>query len=153
MVTTFASTTRIDAPIEVVWSVMTDHVRWARWGTSKKVTMAREGTPAPNGLGAIRAFHAGPMKVLEEVTHWDAPVEMRYRLNTKQLTKQYESVMRLRSEGDVTVLDWSSSFVPRVPGTTAIVRRIFSSACTGFAAGIKRESETEAAGGAGTTGA
>lgn len=144
--TTFASTTHIDAPVEVVWSVMTDHVRWAGWGTSKKVTMAREGTPAPNGLGAIRAFHAGPMKVLEEVTHWDAPVNMRYRLNSRQMTKQYESDMRLRAEGDGTVLEWSSSFVPRVPGTAPIVRRIFERACQGFAAGIKREAEAAAAG-------
>lgn len=144
--TTFASTTRIEAPVDVVWAVMTDHVRWARWGTSKKVTMAREGSPAPNGLGAIRAFHAGPMKVLEEVTHWDAPVNMRYRLNSRQMTKQYESDMRLRADGDATVLEWSSSFVPRVPGTAPIVRRIFERACQGFAAGIKRESEEQAAG-------
>lgn len=147
--TTFASTTRIEAPIDVVWSVMTDHVRWARWGTSKKVTMAREGTPAPNGLGAIRRFHAGPMKVLEEVTHWDAPVHMRYRLNTHQLTKAYDSDMRLRADGDTTVLEWSSTFEPRLPGTSGLVRRIFEGAVRGFAAGIKGEAEAEARAAAG----
>ncbi len=146
---TFASTTRIEAPVDVVWSVMTDHVRWARWGTSKKVTMAREGTPAPNGLGAIRCFHAGPVKVLEEVTLWDAPTHMRYRLNSKQFTRHYESDMRLRAEGDATVLEWTSSFSPLVPGTAGLVRRILESAVKGFAAGIAREAEAEAEAAAG----
>lgn len=141
---TFSSTTRIAAPIDVVFDVMTDHVRYARWGTSKRVTMDREGTPAPNGLGAIRCFHAGPMKVLEEVTGWEHPTRMTYRLNSHQLTKEYASEMVLHADGAITVLTWTSTFSPRVPGTTALVRRVYERAVTGFAAGIKAEAEAAA---------
>lgn len=142
--TTFSSVTRIAAPMHVVWSVMTDHVRYARWGSAKVVTIEREGSPAPNGLGAIRCFHAGPMKVREEVTAWDPPARMAYRLNSKQLTREYQSEMVLRDDNGLTVLEWSSTFVPRVPGTSAVVRRVYTSAVAKFAAGIKADAETQA---------
>lgn len=144
--TTFASSTSIDAPVKVVWSVMTDHVRWARWGSSKHVTLERLGVPSPNGLGAIRCFAAGPVKVREEVTAFEPPRRMAYRLNTKTMTTSYESDMVLVAGGAATVLEWSSTFVPRVPGTAWLVRRIFERAVRGFAAGIKAEAEAEAPG-------
>ena len=139
--TTFASVTRIAAPIEAVWAVMTDHARYARWGSAKQVTIERAGVPAPNGLGAIRCFHAGPMKVREEVIAWDEPTRMTYRLNSKQLTRRYESDMVLHDDNGVTVLEWSSTFVPRLPGTSRVVRRVYERAVAGFAAGIKAEAE------------
>lgn len=139
--TTFASSTRIAAPIEAVWAVMTDHVRYARWGSATRVTIERRGAPESNGLGAIRCFHAGPMKVREEVIAWDQPTHMTYRLNSKQLTRQYESDMVLHDDNGVTVLEWSSTFVPRVPGTSRVVRRVYERAVAGFAAGIKAEAE------------
>jgi uncharacterized protein YndB with AHSA1/START domain len=142
--TTFASATRIAAPPEIVWDVMTDHVRYAKWGSAKTVTIERPGLPSPNGLGAIRCFHAGPMKVREEVTTWEPPTLMAYRLNTKFLTKDYTSDMRLREDDGATVLEWSSTFVPMVPGTSAIVRRIYERAVSTFAAGIKAEAEAAA---------
>ncbi len=143
--TTFASSTRIAAPIEAVWAVMTDHVRYARWGSATRVTIERRGAPESNGLGAIRCFHAGPMKVREEVIAWDQPTHMTYRLNSKQLTRQYESDMVLHDDNGVTVLEWSSTFVPRVPGTSRVVRRVYERAVAGFAAGIKAEAEAAAA--------
>lgn len=142
--TTFASATRIAAPVEVVWAVMTDHVRYAKWGSAKTVTIDRPGTPPPNGLGAIRCFHAGPVKVREEVTGWDPPVRMTYRLNSTQLTKEYTSEMALRDDDGATVLEWSSTFVPRVPGTSAVVRRIYERAVAKFAAGIAADAEADA---------
>ncbi len=141
----FASSTRIDAPVEVVWAVMTDHVRWARWGTSTRVTIERPGVPSPNGLGAVRCFHAGPVKVREEVTAWEPPTHFAYRLNTRTLTKRYQSDMVLASTSDgATVLEWSSVLEPRVPGTGRLVRRVFEKAVRGFAAGIAREAAEEA---------
>ncbi len=142
--TTFASATHIDASPAAVWDVMTDHVRYARWGSAKTVTIERKGTPSPNGLGAIRCFHAGPMKVREEVTAWEPPTRMAYRLNSKQMTRTYTSEMVLREDGGGTVLEWSSTFEPRIPGTAALVRRIYERAVARFAAGIKAEAELTA---------
>jgi uncharacterized protein YndB with AHSA1/START domain len=135
--------TKIRAPREVVWSVMTDHVRYARWGRAKVVTMDRVGSPDPNGVGAVRAFHAGPSKVREEVVESEPPNRMVYRLVSGLPVRDYRSEMLLEADGEVTVLDWSSTFSPRIPFTGALLTRMMSTAVDGFAAGIKAEAETE----------
>jgi uncharacterized protein YndB with AHSA1/START domain len=140
----FSSVTKIRAPRDVVWSVMTDHVRYARWGRSKQVTMEREGSPDPNGLGAIRVFHAGPSKVREEVVALDPPARLVYRLVSGVPVRDYRSEMQLEEDGDVTVLTWTSSFAERIPLTGRFLTRMMSTAVDGFAAGIKAEAETEA---------
>jgi uncharacterized protein YndB with AHSA1/START domain len=137
----FASTTRIAAPLSTVWDVMTDHVRWARWGSASRVTIERAGVPAPNGLGAVRCFRSGPIKVFEEVTMWEPPVRMGYRLNTTTLVKEYSSIMALRDDNGATVLDWSSHLQPRFVGTGWLLRRVFGRSVAGFARGIAGEPE------------
>jgi len=142
---TFSSVTKILAPREVVWKVMTDHTRYARWGSAKTVTMERLGDPDPNGVGAVRAFHAGPSKVREEVVEFEPPVRMVYRLASGVPVRDYRAEMVLDEErtGDdvVTVLTWSSSFTPKLPLTGALLQRVMSRAVDRFAEGIKRESE------------
>lgn len=141
----FSSVTKILAPREVVWQVMTDHVRYARWGSAKTVTMERVGEPDPNGVGAVRVFHTGPSKVREEVVEFEPPVRMVYRLASGLPVRDYRSEMVLdeeRSGSDVvTVLTWSSSFTPRLPLTGGLLRRVMASAVDRFAEGIKRDSE------------
>ncbi|HEX7095306.1 MAG TPA: SRPBCC family protein [Acidimicrobiales bacterium] len=144
---TFSSVTKIVAPREVVWRVMTDHVRYARWGRAKTVTMERTGSPDPNGVGAIRVFHAGPSRVREEVVVYEPPVRMAYRLVSGLPVRDYRSEMVLEVDRDVTVLSWSSSFEPRIPFTGGMFTRLMARAVDGFAAGIKRESEQEASAG------
>jgi hypothetical protein len=140
----FSSVTKIIAPRDVVWNVMTDHVRYARWGRSKVVTIERVGSPDPNGVGAIRAFHAGPTRVREEVVEFEPPSWMAYRLVSGVPVRDYRSEMRLEADGDVTVLSWHSTFVDRIPLTGRLFTRMRSTAVDGFAAGIKADSEAEA---------
>ena len=140
----FSSVTKIRAPREVVWSVMTDHVRYAQWGRSKVVTMDKVGSPDPNGVGAIRAFHAGPSKVREEVIEFEPPERLVYRVVSGVPVRDYRSEMALEADGDVTVLTWSSTFSERIPFTGKLLTRVMSTAVDGFAAGVKADSEAEA---------
>ena len=137
----FATTIEIAASAEQVWEVMVDHGRYAKWSFAKRVTIETEGDPAPNGLGAVRVFHAGPISVREEVTEWEPHQRMSYRLLSEQLAKNYASDMVLTSNGHTTTLAWSSSLQPRIPGTGGLVKRIFHSAVQKFAAGIKVDAE------------
>jgi uncharacterized protein YndB with AHSA1/START domain len=140
----FSSVTKIRAPREVVWSVMTDHVRYAGWGRAKTVAMDAVGSPDPNGAGAIRVFHAGPSKVREEVVEFDPPERMVYRLVSGVPARDYRSEMRLEVDGDITVLTWTSTFSERIPLTGKLLTRMMSTAVDGFAEGIKSDSEAEA---------
>ncbi len=144
----FSSSTPVAAPRAVVWSVMTDHVRYGEWGRASKVVLEREGDPDRNGLGAVRVFHAGPMRTVEEVVEWDPPDKMAYRLVKGLPVRDYRAQMVLRDaasgEGPLTVLDWSSTFEPAIPGTGRLFEWFLARVLGDFAAGIKRAAEAEA---------
>ena len=146
---TFASTTRIAAPPEVVWPIMSDHVRYAAWGSAKRVTMDRVGSPDPNGVGAVRCFHAGPAKVREEVLEFEPPRRMVYRVASGLPVVDYRSEMVLEVDGAGSVLRWSSSFRPRVPRTGALLRTVMARAVARFAAGIADAAAAAAGSGSG----
>jgi hypothetical protein len=142
----FVSVTKIVAPRDVVWSVMTDHARYVNWTSASRVTMERTGAPEPDGVGAVRVFHTGPVRVREEVLEFEPLDRMVYRVVSGMPVRDYRSEMRLDDDGDVTVLTWSSSFEPRIPLTGGVLTRVMRGAVDRFAAGIK--SDAEAAGGA-----
>ena len=57
-----------EAPIEIVFDVLTDHRGYKRFAPLRAVKLEQEGTPAPNGVGAIRALHAVGPPIREQVT-------------------------------------------------------------------------------------
>lgn len=69
-----------DAPIERVWERYTDHRGWTRWARVGRVTLAREGTPTPDGVGCVRRIVTGGFAVEEEVTAFEPPRRMTYTL-------------------------------------------------------------------------
>jgi uncharacterized protein YndB with AHSA1/START domain len=148
MIQSFSSVTKIRAPQTVVWDVMTDHMLYARWTSARGVAMEQHGSPHPNGVGAIRVFDSGPLKVREEVLDFEPPTRMVYRLASGLPVRDYRSEMRLEADGEITVMTWSSSFEPRIPLTGRHFTRLMRGAVERFAQGIKDEAESRAAGGA-----
>src|SRR4051812_40886100 len=69
----------IDAPPDKVFARYTDHVGWSDWAKLGRVTLAKTGSPEPNGVGCVRVFHSG-IEVREEVVAFDPPRRMAYRL-------------------------------------------------------------------------
>jgi uncharacterized protein YndB with AHSA1/START domain len=70
-------------PIQKVWELLTDHESMSRWASTAagyKVTLDKEGASERNGKGAVRRVKLPGMTLLEEVVHFDAPVEMRYSI-------------------------------------------------------------------------
>lgn len=139
----FGSETRIRAPRERVFAVMTDHARYAAWGPSNRVDVDPQGDPPPNGLGAVRNFRSGPLTTREEVVAWEPPVRMAYRLVSGVPVRDYRSEMVLEEDGEHTVLRWSSTFRPVVPGTGWLFEKLMARAVDGFRQGIRRACEEE----------
>ena len=138
-------TRRIEAPLETVWEVMTDHHLYSRWTPARKVTLDKEGSPDRNGLGAVRVFHAGPFKTKEQITEWEPLTRMAYVITAGPPVRDFASELRLEDEGGATVLRWESQFAKLVPGTGRFFERVFSRAIDRMSAGIKEEAESRAA--------
>jgi len=100
---------RFPAPIETTFAALTDHVAFGK-AMHADVRVERAGTPAPNGLGAVRAVNARGLTVREEVVRWEAPRAMDYRVVGSPLLKNHLGELRLTPDGDGTQLDYRIRF-------------------------------------------
>jgi uncharacterized protein YndB with AHSA1/START domain len=117
-------TQEIEAPRQAVWDLYTDHAGWERWAGVKEVVLRQQGDPPPNGLGAIRVIRQAGLAIEEEVTGFDAPKRMTYRLTAGAPVRDYQGEVRFdETESGGTRVTWTVSFRPWIPGTGGLVRR------------------------------
>ena len=113
----------IAAPIERVWARYSDHVSWTEWARFGRVRLAREGVPAPNGVGAVRAISSAGVTVEEEVLSWDPPHRMTYRIVRGGLPiADHLGEVLFASENGGTRVTWRCQFTSRVPGLGGVFR-------------------------------
>ena len=102
---------RFAAPPEKVFAAITDHVGMQKWMPGSKITLDREGVPAPNGLGAIRRIRAGGLTILEEVVRFDPPREMQYKvLKAGPIIEHLGTIRVLPGDGGGSVIDYTIRF-------------------------------------------
>ena len=79
--TEFTLTRTTTAPIETVFDALTDHRAIADyvWAV-RRSTLDREGTPAPNGVGAVRRIEAVGPAIVEEIIEYQRPTGYAYKL-------------------------------------------------------------------------
>lgn len=103
------------APIETVWKLVSTVDTWPTWSRHKLARLEREGSPVPDGIGAIRVLGVDPAKPTkcnrEEVVAFDAPTHFGYKLLSGQPLDDYRSDVRLTAtpEGG-TRITWESRF-------------------------------------------
>ncbi len=100
---------RFDAPPERVFDAMTDHAGFGRW-MNADIRVERQGTPPPNGLGAIRAVTARGLTVREEVVAWEAPRAMDYRVIAGAPFRNHLGQIRIEPDGGGARLDYRIRF-------------------------------------------
>jgi hypothetical protein len=103
------------APIETVWHLLSTVDTWPAWSRHKVARLERDGSPTPDGLGAIRVLGVDPGKPTkcnrEEVVAFDAPTHFGYTLLSGQPLDNYRSDVRLTAlSGGGTRIIWESRF-------------------------------------------
>ena len=96
---------RFDAPADRVFGLLTDHVGFGR-ALGEDIRVEREGVPAPNGLGAVRAIHARGLTIREEVVGWEADRAMDYRVVSGAPFQSHLGEIRLVPDGGGTRVDY-----------------------------------------------
>ena len=79
---TYEFTVESRAVHTVVFEVLADATRWREWA-GKMITVsewAREGDPAPGGVGAVRKLGRPPAYALEEIVEFDPPHHLAYTI-------------------------------------------------------------------------
>ena len=109
------STAQSSAPIETVWKLLSTVETWPTWSRHKLARLERDGSPTPDGLGAIRVLATNPAKPQrcnrEEVIVFDPPGHFAYKLLSGQPLKDYRADVRLatRPDGGTSIV-WESKF-------------------------------------------
>jgi hypothetical protein len=130
-----------DAPVEVVWAVVSDHAGWSSWTALPSSELEREGAVERDGVGAIRAFRTGRWVTREEVTVFQPPDLMTYRLvSGLPGVRRYESTVRLAPHGAGTRIEWSGE-LQTVPGAATALWWLCSTVVRSLATRAAHEAE------------
>lgn len=130
---------------EVVWDVLNDHPGWARWGGAQEVVVRQQGEPPPSGLGTTRVLRAHGLAVEEEVTAFEPPRRLAYRVVAGLPLREHRAEIRLAPSPAGTRLVWSVEFRPWLPGTGPLLRWGMQRALQGILARLREELETRRA--------
>lgn len=113
----FTLTRTSTASIEAVFDAMTDHrgiadyMWWCR-----RSTLDREGTPAPNGVGATRRLVAIGTTFVEEIVDYERPTRWAYTVLSGAPIRDHLSTIELREVGTGTKVSWHLRVTLKIPG-------------------------------------
>ncbi len=116
---------RVAAPVDIVWAVLTDHRGYATWGAAKSASLEVEGAPDVNGVGAVRRLADGRLAIREKVLEFEPKTRFVYTVLSGPPVKDYRATVTLTPDGDGrTKVRWSVAFLPKIPLTGALLRRV-----------------------------
>jgi uncharacterized protein YndB with AHSA1/START domain len=117
----------IKAPIERVFDVVTDHANYAEFPGVKMSRLVREGQPHRNGVGAVREIESGGSWFQEEITLFDPPHRLEYRIVAARPHVEHRGgSMVLASTAGGTTVTWSSTFHVPWPVIGGVVTWLFA---------------------------
>jgi uncharacterized protein YndB with AHSA1/START domain len=138
---------QVAAPPEVVFDVLTDHRRYTEITPLRKAELEREGDPAPNGVGAIRALTAVGPPMREEVLVYRPGERFSYKLLSGLPVRDHVGTVELSPSGAGTKVVYAVRTTPTLPlvGGAFLVGMKFG--IKQLLGGIAKESERRAANG------
>src|SRR5205807_3852248 len=110
----------IDAPVETVFDVLSDHRGYSAITPLRASTLEREGAPDPNGVGAIRRLELAGPPIREEITEYERPRVLAYKALSGVPAKQHLGMVRLSERSGGTILTWHIDSTPKLPVPDAV---------------------------------
>lgn len=141
----FTLVREVSAPPEVVFDVLTDHRRYAEITRLRKSTLEREGDPAPNGVGAIRALTAVGPPIREEVVVYEPPSRFSYKVLSGLPVRDHLGTVSLEPSAVGTKITYALKAIPTVPFAGKLVMLGIKRGVTELLDGAVAESERCAA--------
>jgi hypothetical protein len=121
---------KLNIPIEELWPVVADFSRSP--SPSMTVTIVEQGDAANGGVGCERLVREGRSGYHEKLVAVEPLRAYTYVMLSGAPVKDYTGRVELVAEGDGTVIRWSSSYKPGIPGTGWLVNRINRKKYAGF---------------------
>ena len=133
----------VQAPIGIVFAKLTDHTAYASMTWLRGSTLEREGSPPPNGVGAIRVLSVAGPPLRDEITAYEPPHHFAYKLLSGPLpVRDYVGDVRLDDAGGATRIAYHVTVTPR-PLVQPILRAVMKRAIGQIVEGIAKAAERE----------
>lgn len=114
------------ASIETLFDAMTDHRGIANYVCAcRRSTLDREGTPAPNGVGAIRRLVAIGPPFVEEIIEYQRPTRYAYKMLSGAPTRDHIGTIELREANAGTEVSWHLRSTLTIPGVDRLMLPAF----------------------------
>jgi uncharacterized protein YndB with AHSA1/START domain len=122
----FTLTRTTTAPIETVFDAITNHraIADSVWAV-RRSTLDREGTPAPNGVGAIRRIEAVGPPFVEEIIDYQRPSRYAYKMLSGAPVRDHVGTVELREAGTGTEVSWHLRSTLKIPGVDWLMLPVF----------------------------
>jgi Polyketide cyclase / dehydrase and lipid transport len=141
----FTFVCEVAASPELVFDVLTDHRGYADITPIRKVELEREGEPAPDGVGAIRALYSLGPPLREEVIAFQPPSRFSYRLLSGAPLRDHVGTVALEPAGTGSKLTYAVRTTPTLPLGGAVAVAVARLAVRRLLSAIVAESERRAA--------
>jgi uncharacterized protein YndB with AHSA1/START domain len=146
-VASFTLMREIAAPADVVFDVLTDHAGYSKLTPLRRSELEREGSPDPNGMGAIRKLTAVGPPMREEVIGFERPSRFSYTVLSGLPVRDHVGTVELSGENGKTRMVYAVRTHPTVPVVGFAVVAVVKQAIKGLIDGVATESERRAAAG------
>ena len=132
---------RIEAPIETVWEVVSNHADYRHWTPLRVSELEVQGIDHPNGVGAVRKLGVRPSLSRERVLEFEPPAHLAYTIDSGLPVRGYRADCDLRevSGGGATLLLYSASWESTPPGLGLALGWLLRVILKSFAVLIDRE--------------
>ena len=119
---------RIDAPVEVVWDLLTDHAAYDQWTPVPTARLETPGDDDPNGVGAVRFLGAGSLGTREQVVAHEPHAHLAYGVVSGLPVRNHRADVWLEDGGGWTSLVYEGRFEPAVSGTGGVIGLVMQTA-------------------------
>lgn len=130
------------ASAEAIWRFLADVTTWVEWSSFDEASYAKEGEPAPHGVGAERAFRVGPFRSVDTVIAFDPPTRLVYGYSGPIPMKDYRAVVTLTPRAGGTRIRWRAQFSPRIPFTGRLIEAMLGKVFRDLSSGLARVAES-----------
>ena len=124
--------------------MLTDHRGYADITPMRRSELEREGEPAPNGVGAIRALRSVGPPLREEVVSYERPSRFSYKVVSGIPVRDHLGTVLLTPEGSGTRVTYAVKTTPTLPLVGGAVVAATKLAIKQLLSGITTESERRA---------
>jgi hypothetical protein len=107
-----------------------DYMWWCR-----RSTLDREGTPAPNGVGAIRRLVAIGSPFVEEIVEYERPTRYAYTVLSGAPIRDHLGTIVLREVDTGTEVSWHLRAALKIPGVDRLMLPVFKKFIDGLLQG------------------